>query len=211
MMTKKSQTVRALAAALAVAAVLHAEPKTWQIDTAHSSAQFSVRHMMVTNVRGQFSNVTGSIVFDPDNLAASKISASIETASIDTGNAKRDDHLRSADFFDVARFPAITFESKQFARNGGKLQVRGDLTMHGVTREVVLDLEEPAPEIKDTRGLMRIGASATTVIHRKDWGVTWNRAIETGGMVVGDEVKITIDVAATRKPEAAGQTAPGGR
>jgi polyisoprenoid-binding protein YceI len=178
-----------------------AQVSDWQIDSAHTAAQFSVRHMMLSNVRGHFGKTTGSARFDPKDPAKATLEASVEVASIDTREPKRDAHLKSADFFDVQKFPAITFRSKRVeAAAAGHLKLVGDLTMHGVTREVALDVEGPTPEMKDAQGGGRIGASATARISRKEFGMTWNRAIEAGGVVVGDEVAITIDVELVRKP-----------
>jgi polyisoprenoid-binding protein YceI len=170
----------------------------YEIDPAHSSAHFSVRHMMVSNVRGQFTKVSGTIKFDSANPANSSVEATIDAASIDTHDPQRDTHLKSDDFFDVGKFPTLTFRSKRIEVHidGGK--VTGDLTMHGVTEEITLDVEGPTPENKDPWGKYRIGLFATTKLSRKDFGLTWNSALETGGVLVGDEVKITIDVEAVR-------------
>lgn len=168
---------------------------TWTIDPEHSHIQFSVRHLMVSNVKGVFGKVQGTVDIDDKNITKSSVKVSIETESINTGVAKRDTHLRSADFFDVARFPTMTFVSKKVAQAGkDKLQVTGDLTIHGVTREVVLDVDGPSAETKDPWGSIRRGASATTKINRKDFGLNWNKALETGGVVVGDEVTINLEV-----------------
>lgn len=167
----------------------------YDIDGAHSSAQFSVRHMMVSNVRGQFSNIKGTVQYDPQNVGLAKVKATIEAGTVDTRQAKRDAHLKTADFFDVEKFPEITFVSKRvMPASPGKLKLAGDLTLHGVTREVVLEVDGPSPEIKDEKGNVRSGASATTRINRKDFGLTWNRAIEAGGVAVSDEVDINIDL-----------------
>jgi polyisoprenoid-binding protein YceI len=167
------------------------EMKTsYSIDTAHSTAHFVVRHMMITNVRGGFGKVSGTVVYDPENPAASSVEATIDTTSINTNDAQRDAHLRSADFLDAEQFPTITFKSKKV--DGDK--VIGDLTIHGVTREVVLNLDGPTPEEKDPWGNTRIGASATTKIKRSDYGLTWNAALETGGILVGDDLKIELEV-----------------
>lgn len=170
----------------------------YQIDTSHSKAAFTVKHLMVSNVRGEFSKVTGTISYDEKNPAAIKIDASIDTSTVNTSEPKRDDHLRSADFFDVAKFPTMTFKSKSATKAGGNLLVTGDLTIHGVTRQVVLTVEGPTQEVKDPWNLLRRGASASTTIKRSDYGLTWNKALESGGVVVSDEVKITIDVEGTR-------------
>lgn len=169
------------------------------IDGAHSNAGFTARHMMVTNVQGRFAKLTGKINYDPKNLAASKVEATIDATSIDTQQAKRDDHLRSADFFDVAKYPTITFRSTKWQpAGGGKLKVTGDLTIHGVTRPVTLDMTAPAPEVKGVAGGFVTGATATTKINRKDFGLTWSKLMDTGGAVVGDEISITLDIEATR-------------
>ncbi len=175
----------------------------YQIDSAHSAAQFAVRHMMVSNVRGEFTKVSGKLNFDPQNLGASSVDAVIDATSISTREPKRDEHLKSADFFDVAKYPTLAFKSKQVYREGGQLLMKGDLTMHGVTKEIVMSVDGPTPELKDPYGNLRIGASATSHVNRKDWGLNWNAALEAGGVVVGDEVTITIDMEAVRKPEKA--------
>ena len=189
-------------AALSFAA--QAAPATYAIDSSHSSAQFSVRHLMISNVKGEFSKVTGSITYDPQNLAASKVRAVIDANTINTREPKRDAHLKGTDFFDTAKFPEIVFESKEFSKSNGKLQIRGTLTMHGVTREVVLDVDGPTAEVKDPWGNARFGATATTRINRQDFGLTWNKALEAGGVMVGDEVSITIDLEAARQAQPAG-------
>ncbi len=171
---------------------------TYSIDSSHSSAQFSVRHMMISNVKGEFSNVSGTIVYDPDNLADSSIEAVVDVNSINTREPKRDAHLKSADFFDVANYPTLVFRSKEIRRNGDTLQAKGDLTMHGVTREVVLTIDGPTPEAKDPWGNLRFGASASTKLNRKEWGLVWNQALETGGVLVGDAVTITLDIEAVK-------------
>ncbi|MEZ5354515.1 MAG: YceI family protein [Bryobacteraceae bacterium] len=186
----------ASAALLAASAVSGA---TYQIDAGHSSAQFSVRHMMVSNVKGTFGNITGSIEWDPAQPETSKVTASIDVKTIDTRQAKRDADLRSEQFFDVAKYPAMTFASKSVSKAGGKILVKGDLTMHGVTREVTLTLDDPPAEIKDPRGGYRLGASASTRISRKEWGLTYSPVLEAGGVTIGDEVTITLDIEATRK------------
>jgi polyisoprenoid-binding protein YceI len=179
-----------------------AQGEPWEIDTAHSSAQFSVRHMMVSNVRGEFSKVTGAVILDEKNISLSSVKATLDATTINTREPRRDDHLKSADFFDVAKFPTLSFESRKVMPAGpGKLKVVGDLTMHGVTREVTLDVSGPTEAIKDPRGTLRRGVSASTQINRKDFGLAWNRLLETGGMVVGEEVAITIDLELTKKTQ----------
>jgi polyisoprenoid-binding protein YceI len=171
---------------------------TYEIDPTHSSVHFSVRHLMVSNVRGEFSKVSGTIQFDPQNPSASSLDATIDAASINTRDEQRDGHVKSADFLDVEKFPTIVFHGKKIEPHADGGKVTGDLTIHGVTHEVTLDVEGPAPEIKDPWGKQRIGASATAKISRKEFGLTWNAALETGGVMIGDEIKITIDVEAVR-------------
>src|SRR5262249_30343258 len=157
-------------------------------DPAHSAANFVVRHMMITNVRGNFHNLKGTIVYDPDNPADASVENIIDTSTINTREDQRDAHLRSADFLDVEHFPTITFKSRKVERDGDEeWNVTGDLTIHGVTRPVVLKVEGPTPESKDPFGNTRIGASATTKIKRSDFGLIWNAALETGGVLVGDD------------------------
>jgi len=173
---------------------------TWTIDSAHSGANFSVRHMMVSNVRGSFSKVTGTVDYDPSTPAGSKADVTIDVTTINTNEPKRDEHLKSPDFFEVAKFPTMRFVSKRVVPAGpGKLKLLGDLTIHGVTKEVTFDVDAPAAEVKEQRGGARSGASATAKISRKDFGLTWNRAIEAGGVAVSDEVAITLDIELTRK------------
>jgi polyisoprenoid-binding protein YceI len=171
---------------------------TYTIDPAHSSVHFSVRHLMISNVRGEFSKLSGTIRVDTDHLENSSLDTSIDAASINTHEPDRDTHLKSADFLDVEKFPAITFQSKKVTPHEGGAKVAGDLTIHGETRPVTLDVEGRPEEIKDPWGNQRIGLSATAKLSRKEFGLTWNAALETGGVMIGDEVKITIDVAAVR-------------
>jgi polyisoprenoid-binding protein YceI len=167
---------------------------TWKIDPAHSSAQFVVRHMMITNVRGGFSGVQGTVVYDPADLNASSVDVTIDKSTLSTGDANRDTHVKSADFLDVDKYPTMTFKSKKITKDGDGLKVIGDLTLHGVTKEVVLNVEGPTEEQKDPWGNIRVGASATTKIKRSDFGLTWNAALETGGMMLGDDLKLEFDV-----------------
>ena len=191
----------ALTAALLVVPSL-AGAASYELDPAHSTVQFSVRHMMVSNVRGEFREVSGSLEFDEKDLAKSSIDVSINAKSISTANEKRDEHLRNADFLDVEKFPTITFKSKKFVKTGNGHKVTGDLTLHGVTKEVVLNVDGPTKEVKDPWGGIRIGASATAKINRKDFGLTWNKAMEAGGVVVGDEISIQLEVEFTKKAAA---------
>jgi polyisoprenoid-binding protein YceI len=173
-------------------------PITYQIDPAHSSVHFSVRHLMLSNVRGEFGKVSGIVKYDPQNPENSSVEATIDASSISTRDAQRDGHLKSADFLDVEKFPTLTFRSKRISVEPGGGKVTGDLTVHGVTREITLEVEGPTPEMKDPWGKLRIGASATTKLDRKDFGIVWNSPMETGGFVVGDEVKINIDLEIVR-------------
>ena len=172
---------------------------TYLLDPAHSAAHFSVRHMMISNVRGEFTKVSGKILWDSDNPANSSIEASIDVNSINTREPQRDGHLRSPDFLDAEKFPEIRFRSTGIEGSEGEYQVTGDLTIHGVTRSVVLNVEGPTPETRDPWGQVKIGASATGKINRKDYGLEWNAALETGGVLVGEEVKITLEVEGTRQ------------
>lgn len=166
----------------------------WKIDPAHSAAQFSVRHMMVSTVRGHFGKISGTVNFDPNAPEKAEVFAEIDVASIDTRNEKRDAHLRSEDFFFADQYPTMVFRSRRIERTGGGLRLIGDLTIRGVTREVAFDVDGPSPPIKDARGNLRTGATATAKIDRTDFGLKWNRALEAGGWTVGHEVTITVDV-----------------
>ena len=166
----------------------------WQIDPAHSAAHFSVRHLMISNVRGEFTKLSGSALIDPADPEKSTVEITIEAASINTREPQRDEHLRSADFFDVANHPALTFRSKRIAALGtDNLKLTGDLTIRGVMKEVTFDVEGPTASVKDPWGNTRAGVTASAKINRKDFGLVWNALTEAGGVVVGDEVKITIE------------------
>lgn len=167
---------------------------TWNIDPVHSTAQFKVKHMMISNVKGEFTAVTGKLDINGEDITKSHVEASIDVATINTRDAQRDAHLKSADFFDVDKFPALSFKSTRIARKDDELEVAGDLTIHGVTRNVVFEVEGPSMPTKDPWGNLRVGLSATTRINRKDFGLTWNAALETGGILVGDDVTLTLDV-----------------
>jgi len=180
------------AAILAVSAFAQTE---WQIDQAHSGAQFAVRHMMVSTVRGSFGKVAGKVYYDHTKPAEARVEAEVDVASIDTRQPKRDAHLKSPDFFDVAQHPTMTFKSTRVEPAGaGRAKMTGNLTIHGVTRPVTFEVEGLSAPVKGARGDARMGASATTRISRKDFGMTWNRALEAGGVTVGDEVTIILDV-----------------
>ena len=185
-------------APLLLCAAAHAQE--WQIDSVHSAAQFSVRHLMVSTVRGQFGKISGTVRYDPANPSAASIQSEVDVSTIDTRVAKRDAHLKSPDFFDVEKYPTMSFKSTKVEPAGsGALKVTGDMTMRGVTKPVVFNIEGLTAPIKDRNGL-RMGAAATTKISRQDFGMTWNRAIEAGGVTVGDEVTITIDVELIQRP-----------
>jgi polyisoprenoid-binding protein YceI len=193
----------ALGAALVAGDTVAADPVTWTIDRSHSELSFRVRHL-TGRVRGYFKVWGGTLTADPQQLAAGSVEVEVQTASINTEQEKRDAHLRSADFFDVEKFPAITFKSKRIEpASGGGFKVTGDLTMKGVTKEVVLDVEPLRPAIKDQRGASRTGTTATTKLNRQDYGVTWSRALDGGGVVVSDEVSVTIDIELISAPPAA--------
>ena len=192
----------ALTAGLAAALSLPAPAanSNWQIDPAHSSAQFSVRHMAISTVRGAFSKVTGSVVFDDKDVSKSTVEVTIDANSVDTRVPDRDNDLRSEKFFDVVHYPSITFKSKRVEQVApGKLKVTGDLTIRGTTKEVVLDVEGPTAPMKDPWGNTRNAATATTKINRQDFGVKWNATLDNGGVVVGDDVSIIIDVELVKK------------
>ena len=168
---------------------------TWNIDPAHSTAQFKVKHMMISNVKGEFTSLKGALELNEQNLEHSRVQAEIDAASISTREPQRDAHLKSADFFDVEKFPTLLFRSTKVSRKSGdELAVSGELTIHGVTRPVTFRVEGPSEAATDPWGNKRIGLSGTTKINRKDFGLTWNTALETGGILVGDEVSITLDV-----------------
>lgn len=168
---------------------------TWNIDPAHSVAEFKVKHMMISNVKGQFTGIAGALSLDENDLTQSTVQATLDAASINTGDANRDAHLKTAEFFDVEHFPTLAFASTAVARNGeDDVAVAGDLTIHGVTKRVRFAVEGPTPPAKDPWGHTRIGLSATTKINRKDFGLVWNAALETGGFLLGDEITITLDI-----------------
>ena len=173
---------------------------TYTIDPAHSTAGFKVRHLMVANVRGEFSGVTGTVLYDPENPAKSTVETSIDATTIHTRDEQRDGHLKSADFLDVEKFPTITFVSTKVEKvDEGEWKVTGNLTIHGVTKEVVLDVEGPAAEAKDPWGNTKSGVEATTKIKRSDFGLVWNAALETGGVLVGEDVQISLELELLKK------------
>lgn len=198
----------------AVAALVLASPSLafaaeFVIDSAHSAANFSVKHMMVSNVRGAFSKVTGSANIDEKDITKSTVEAVIDATTVNTNEPKRDEHLRSADFFDTAKYPTITFKSTKVEQAGQNLKVTGNLTLHGVTKPVVLDVEGFTTEAKDPWGNTKRGGTATTKINRKDFGLGWNSVLETGGVAVGEEVAITLDLELNKKQPPAVKPASG--
>jgi polyisoprenoid-binding protein YceI len=199
-MMKTAQRI-CIVSAVALLATLSALAQTsnWNIDPAHSTAQFTVRHLGISNVTGSFTKVTGSVVLNEKDITQSQVSASIDVNSVDTRVEMRDKDLRSPNFFDVEKYPTIEFKSKRIASSGGKLQVIGDLTIHGTTHEVTLDVDGPTPELTDPWGNSRRGISATTTINRKDFNLVYNNLLKTGEAVVGDNVKIQIDAEIVKK------------
>ncbi len=173
---------------------------TYQIDPDHSNFQFKVRHMTVSNVKGEFKKVRGVVQINEKDMAGLRVEVDIDAASVNTDHAKRDDHLRSEDFFYVTKYPAITFVSKRVTRvDENRVRVIGDLTMRGVTKEIIVDVEGPTPEVKDPGGNIRRGATGTAKINRKDFGISWHKVLDNGGVVVGDEVTISVEVELVKK------------
>jgi polyisoprenoid-binding protein YceI len=186
-------TAAGMAAVLSLPAV--GATSNWQIDPSHSAAQFSVRHMAISTVRGGFSNVKGTVVLDDQDVTKSSVNVTIDVSTVDTREPNRDKDLRTDKFFDVEHYPTMFFKSKKVEQvSPGKLKVTGDLTIRGTTKEVVLDVEGPTAPVKDPWGNTRAAATATTKINRQDFGVKWNATLDSGGVVVGDDVSITIDV-----------------
>jgi polyisoprenoid-binding protein YceI len=190
--------------ALALTTTLLAAPtaafaSTWELDASHSEIGFSVRHMMVSNTKGRFSTAKGTLTVDDKDVTKSSITVEIDAASIDTRETKRDDHLKSPDFFDVAKFPKLTFKSKSVSKDGEGLKIEGDLTIKGVTKPVTLKATALSAPAKSTFGMTVRGVSASTKINRKDFGLGWNKALEAGGVVVGEEVTITIEAEFVQK------------
>ncbi|HXB99941.1 MAG TPA: YceI family protein [Terriglobales bacterium] len=177
-----------------------AQTSTWNIDPAHSNAQFTVRHLGISNVTGSFTKVAGTVTLNEQDITQSQVSASIDVNSIDTRVEARDKDLKSPHFFEVEKYPTIEFKSKRIVSSGGKLQVIGDLTIHGTTREVTLDVDGPTPALTDPWGNLRRGISGTTTINRKDFNLTYNNTLKSGEAMIGDTVKIQIDAEITKKP-----------
>jgi polyisoprenoid-binding protein YceI len=187
-----------LAAVLSLPA--SAATSTWELDPRHTAAQFSVRHLAISTVRGGFSNVTGTVVYDDKDVSKSSVDVTIDVSTVDTREPNRDKDLKSDHFFDLEHYPTMTFRSKKVEQAGvGKLKVTGDLTIHGVTKEVVLDVDGPTAPVKDPWGNQRAAINATTKINRQDYGVKWNAMMDNGGVVVGDDVSINIDAEMVQK------------
>ncbi|MGZ3569919.1 MAG: YceI family protein [Thermodesulfobacteriota bacterium] len=173
---------------------------TYQIDPDHSNFQFKVRHMTVSNVKGEFKKVKGTVTIDENDMTRFKVEVTLDAASVNTDHVKRDDHLRGEDFFDVAKYPTIVFVSKKVTKvDENRLKVVGDLTIRGVTREVTVDVDGPTHEVKDPGGNIRRGATGTLKINRKDFGMGWRKTLDNGGMVVGDDVNISVEVELVRQ------------
>jgi polyisoprenoid-binding protein YceI len=180
------------------------QPAQWKIDPAHSAAHFSVRHLMISNVRGEFTKITGSASINLADPTKSTVEVQIDANSVNTREPQRDDHLRSADFFDVANYPTLSFRSTQIIANGpDNLKITGDLTIRGVTKEVTFEAEGPTPPVKDPWGNIRAGITASTKIDRRDFDLRFNGLTEAGGVVVGDEIKITLDAELIQQAPAA--------
>lgn len=195
-----ARAISAIALAGALSLPAAAATSTWQVDPNHSAAQFAVRHLAISTVRGAFTKVNGTVQFDDRDISKSSVDVTIDAASVDTRVADRDKDLRSDHFFDVEKYPTLTFRSTKVEQAApGKLKVTGDLTVHGVTKQVVLDVEGPTPPVKDPWGNQRAAANASTKINRQDFGVKWNAKMDNGGWVVGDDVEITIDVEIVQK------------
>jgi len=175
----------------------------WKIDPMHTKAGFTVKHMMVSNVRGDFAKVTGSARYDGKSLENSEVTAVIDANSINTDEPQRDQHLKSPDFFDAAKYPTINFKSKKVEAGSDQFKITGDLTIHGVTKTVTLTAEPLPPPIKDPHGFLRTGTEAKTKINRKDFNLAFDKVMDNGGALVGDEVDITIDVELIQKPSTA--------
>jgi polyisoprenoid-binding protein YceI len=193
-MLSRSAFLRLVALAV-VSASLPAEEAIWRIDPNHSAAYFSVRHLMISTVRGEFSGINGTMRYDPKRPTEARVEATIECGTLNSGVAARDAQMKGPDFFDVKKYPTMKFSTTRVQNSApGKLKVSGDLTINATTRPVVLDVEGPSAVVKDARGREKVGLSAVTKINRKDFGIVWNEVLETGGLAVADEVSITLDI-----------------
>ncbi len=203
LMRKEMNMKRLITTILAVFVMffpIYVHGATWQIDPDHSSFQFKVRHMTVSNVTGEFKKVNGVVTMEGNDPTGLKVELTLDAASVNTDHAKRDEHLRSEDFFDVAKHPTVTFISKKMIRvDENRLKVVGDLTIRGVTKEITVDVEGPTPEVKDPGGNIRRGATGTSKINRKDFGMVWHKVLDNGGLVVGDDVNISVEVELIKK------------
>jgi len=187
--------IRVVVAVLAVTPVVWSQAGSWRIDPLHSAAHFSVRHMMISTVRGDFAGVNGSVLYDATAPEKSSVQATIDCATLNTGVAKRDAQMKGPEFFDVKKYPVMKFKSTHVERNGpDKLKITGDLTINAITHPVVLDVEGPSAPVKDPRGNEKVGLNASTKISRKTYNITWNEIMESGGVAVGDEVTINLDI-----------------
>lgn len=198
-MTKRIAATYALAALMfSGIALAQTQASVWKIDPAHSAAEFSIRHMGLSNVHGRFGGVNGTINIDPADFTKSSVNATVDVTTVDTGVPQRDGHLKSPDFFDTAKFPTMTFASKSIAKSGDGYAVSGDLTMHGITKPVVLEVE-PSKEQVGPEGKPHRGYDASTMVHRQDFGLVWNGTLKSGDSVLGDDVKITLEVEAVKQ------------
>lgn len=184
---------------LTLSTLARAQATTWKIDPDHSQAGFTIRHMGISNVHGRFGNVNGEITLDPKDLTQANVNATVDTTTVDTGVAQRDTHLKSADFFDVAKYPTMSFASKSVSRSGDGYDVAGNLTLHGVTKPVILHMDEPSKEQTGREGKLHRGFSASTAIHRQDFGLVWNGALKSGEQMIGDDVKVTLEIEAIKQ------------
>jgi polyisoprenoid-binding protein YceI len=202
----KNVRMTGLAAVMALAAMaltlnagaLHAQVKDYKIDAAHSEADFAIKHLAISTVHGSFRGLSGVVHFDPSDMAKSGVEASIDVATVDTGVTARDGHLKSGDFFDTAKFPTMTFKSTSVVKSGSGYKVTGDLTLHGVTKSVVLNMEEPSKAQPDGKGVPHRGFTATTTINRKDFGLLWENKTSGGDAILSDDVKIELDIEAAQ-------------
>lgn len=196
-----TRIARLAAAAALLAAPSLAAASTWQIDSAHTNAQFAVRHLMVSTVRGTLGKVSGTLTLDEADVTKSSVTATVDATGIDTRDAKRDEHLRSPDFLDTKQYPTITFASTKVEKDGdGRYKVTGNLTLRGVTKPAVLTVEGSPTPLQDPFGNTKLGGVAKTKINRQDFGIAWNKKLDAGGLVVGDEVDVTIDIELIKAP-----------
>jgi polyisoprenoid-binding protein YceI len=199
-MTNGRMAGLAAAIALAVSAgAMSAQAKDYKIEAAHSEADFAIKHMAISTVHGSFHGLSGVVKFDPANMAKSGVEATIDVTTVDTGVAARDGHLKSPDFFDAAKFPTMTFKSTSVVKAGDHYDVKGDLTLHGVTKSVTLNLETPGKEQVGMDKKVHRGFTATTTINRKDFGLTWNGTVASGDAVLGDDIKVELDIDAAQE------------